>query len=259
MSATPRLPEDSPLARAQRAFAAHLRDPEACPPPADVEDRRMQVYRELVYANVESLLASNFPVLRGVLRDGDWHAMIRDFLAHHDARTPLFTQLATELLAHLDEDPAPLSEDVPFLRDLAEWEWIETDLLLGEDSETDADVDPHGDLLGGVPVLSPLVRWLRSDWPVHRIDADWRDRPPAQGVNCLVAQRGADDDVRFMEVTPVTLRLIELVSASPSERGRTHLSRLAEECGVTDANAFVEGGRHALEDLRRRGVIRGSR
>ena len=53
----------------QYAFAAHLRDPAAHPAPAGIEDRRLQIYRELFYNNVEGLLASNFPVIRRVLGD----------------------------------------------------------------------------------------------------------------------------------------------------------------------------------------------
>ena len=37
----------------QYAFAAHLRDPDANPAPPDIEDRRMKIYRELVYNNIE--------------------------------------------------------------------------------------------------------------------------------------------------------------------------------------------------------------
>ena len=257
MSATLRLPEDSALGRAQRAFAAHLRDPTTHSAPRDVEDRRMRIYRELVYANVESLLGSNFPVLRTVLRDEDWHALVRDFLARHDAKSPLFTQLATELLAYLESDVSPLSESVPFLSELARWEWLETELLLADEAPGPAKVDATGDLLAGVPVLSPLVRWLRATWPVHRIDADWRETPPSPQATGLVVHRDAIDAVHFMEVTPVTLRLIELLAETPTGRGRDHLERLAHERGIATPEAFFEGGLHALEDLRRRGVLLG--
>ena len=34
----------------QLRFTAHIRDPERIPPPADVDDRRMAVYRDLLYS-----------------------------------------------------------------------------------------------------------------------------------------------------------------------------------------------------------------
>ncbi len=35
----------------QRRFAAHLRDPATAPAPEGIEDRRLQVYRELFFDN----------------------------------------------------------------------------------------------------------------------------------------------------------------------------------------------------------------
>ncbi|HKX55116.1 MAG TPA: putative DNA-binding domain-containing protein, partial [Xanthomonadales bacterium] len=34
------------------AFAAHIRNPAVAPAPADVEDRRMQIYRDLFFNNI---------------------------------------------------------------------------------------------------------------------------------------------------------------------------------------------------------------
>ncbi|HPG27360.1 MAG TPA: putative DNA-binding domain-containing protein [Myxococcota bacterium] len=257
---TMRLPEDSSLARVQRAFAAHLRDPATCPPPADVAPRRMRVYRELVYANVESLLASNFPVLRSVLGDASWHAMVRDFLVRHAAKTPLFPRLALELLAYLDGERARLPEEPPYLRELARYEWLETELRLAEVEPDPTGVALDGDLLAGVPVLSPVVRWLRAEWPVHRVGAAFRPTTPPDQPSCLVVGRDPDLEVRFMEVTATTLRLLEGIAAAPEATGRAHLEQLARESGRDgDLPHFLEAGRRVLEELRARGVLLGAR
>jgi len=79
----PPMAEQPDFVRRQYEFAAHIRDPEAYPCPSDVEDRRMAIYRELFYNNIEGFLADNFPVLRQVLEDRHWHAIARDFLARH--------------------------------------------------------------------------------------------------------------------------------------------------------------------------------
>ena len=64
------VPETGATRAAQYAFAAHIRDPEHAPAPGDVEPRRMAVYTELFYNNIESLLAANFPVIRRLHDDG---------------------------------------------------------------------------------------------------------------------------------------------------------------------------------------------
>ncbi|MEQ8230225.1 MAG: putative DNA-binding domain-containing protein, partial [Gammaproteobacteria bacterium] len=64
----------------QHAFAGHLRDPARAPAPADVEPRRLEVYRGLVYRNVEGFMANAFPVLRRLFADARWHELVREFL-----------------------------------------------------------------------------------------------------------------------------------------------------------------------------------
>lgn len=252
-------PEASSLARAQHAFAAHLRDPERHAAPADVPDRRMQAYRELVHGNVESLVATNFPVLRSIHSDADWHARIRDFLAHHVAKTPLFTRLGLEWLDYLSGERARFANEPPYLLELARHEWLETELAICEEEALTIPVDPTADLVEDVPVLSPLVRWLRAEWPVHRISASWQPRERPERETCLVLCRDAEFEIRFMELTPQTLRLIELLAESPDATGRTLLERLARELGVADRSRFVETGRAALEALQQRAVLLGAR
>lgn len=164
----------------QYAFAAHLRDPEHCPAPADLEDRRVAIYRDLIFNNVESLLAGGFPVLHGLLSPDDWRAMVRDFLVRHRAHTPLFLELAQEFLDYLHRERGPRPEDPPFLLELAHYEWVELALLIAPDDPSSPDtpdsgpdlsgVDPNGDLLAGAPLVSPLAWSLAYRFPVHRIE-----------------------------------------------------------------------------------------
>jgi hypothetical protein len=69
--------------RRQYAFAANIRNPGNSPAPDDIEDRRMQIYRELFYNNVESFISGTFPVLRRIYSDADWHALVREYFSRH--------------------------------------------------------------------------------------------------------------------------------------------------------------------------------
>ena len=62
----------------QYAFTAYIRDPENNPRPDDVEERRLKIYRELFYNNVEDFLANAYPVLRKITSNAHWHTLIRD-------------------------------------------------------------------------------------------------------------------------------------------------------------------------------------
>ena len=47
----------------QDALAAHLRDPAGAPAPVGLDERRLAVYRALLFNNIAGLLAANVPVL----------------------------------------------------------------------------------------------------------------------------------------------------------------------------------------------------
>ena len=77
----------------QYEFTAHIRDPENNSIPHGIEDRRMQIYRELLYNNIEGFIADAFPVIRKIYSDENWHEMVRDFLSSHQCQTPYFLEI----------------------------------------------------------------------------------------------------------------------------------------------------------------------
>ena len=53
----------------QFALSNHLRDPHAHPAPPGIEERRLAIYRDLFFNNIEGLLAGNFRVDRITVAD----------------------------------------------------------------------------------------------------------------------------------------------------------------------------------------------
>jgi uncharacterized protein len=254
---------------AQYAFAAHLRDPAHCPAPDGIADRRMAVYRELIFSNVNELLAGAFPVLHGLLPPEGWRAMVRDFLVRHRARSPLFLELAQEFLDYLHRERGDWPDDPPFLLELAHYEWVELALLIAPDDPGSPDapdcgpdltgIDPNGDLLAGAPAVSPLAWSLAYRFPVHRIGpGDEPSEPPAEPTRLLV-YRDRTDRVQFMEVNAVTQRLIELLRADPGRSGRAALELIAAELAHPDPEQAIGFGAELLAELRARAVVLGSR
>jgi len=243
----------------QYAFAAHIRDPEGAPVPGDVEDRRMGIYRELFYNNVQDFMSNSFPVLRELYGNEQWHLMVRDYFARHRAHTPLFLQMPQEFLRYLEQERDRHPEDPPFLRELAHYEWVELALSIDTREIELAGVDPEGDLLHGVPVLSPLAWPLAYQYPVHRIGPDFRPQEPPQQPTYLVVYRDRDDDVGFLEINPVTARLLAQVSTGDAPTGDTALRQIARELQHPDPETVIRGGLDILQDLRSRDVILGVR
>ena len=51
------------------AMAQHVRDPAAHPGPPGIEARRLKIYSDLVYNNLDGLLAGGFPVIKDLMVD----------------------------------------------------------------------------------------------------------------------------------------------------------------------------------------------
>jgi hypothetical protein len=235
--------------RKQMAFAAHIRDPQAAPPPDGIEDRRMAIYRELFFNNLLKLLSGTFPVLTKLHTAEKWRSLVREFMIRHRASTPYFLKIPSEFLEFLQNEYEAGADDFPFLLELAHYEWAELELSVSEDSNAGQQVEPNGDLLDGRPVQSRLSRLYAYRFPVHRISTDFIPDSPGEQPTYLVIYRKADDRLGFMELNPVTARLLELIGDNRDRSGRELLEHLAGELSYPDTAALLQHGKVAMQEM----------
>lgn len=240
----------------QRRFTAHMRDPDGAPAPEAVEDRRLKIYRGLLFRNVEGFLSNYFPVLKRILGDAAWQALAREYFARHRAATPYFPKMAREFVHYLDGRPLAPGEP-PFMRELAYYEWLEAEVLIDVQMLPESGLDPDGDLLAGVPVANPVMRVEAFTWPVHRLSPDYRPKSPPAEPTFLAVYRNSDDRVRFMHLNPVSARLLSLVLERRGRTGTDCLRQIAGELEHPDPGVVVEGGRAAFAQMRTAEVVIG--
>lgn len=240
----------------QMAFAAHLRDPEGTPPPADIEDRRLQIYRDLFLGNVSSLLASSFPVLRQHYTEAGWKGLARRFLIQHRSQTPLFLEVPQEFIAFLEQGGAD-ADDPPYVIELAHYEWVELALSVAEEDIDWSVVDQDSSPLDGAIALSPLAWALSYHYPVHRISAKFRPETQPAAPTHLIVYRNAEDQVGFIEANPVTARLLDRIKQSPNDTGRDHCLAIAAELNHPNPDTVVSGGADTLQQLKSMGIVLG--
>ena len=189
----------------QRAFTARIRDPKTNPRPEGAPARRMKVYEDLLWNNLEGFLLSCFPVCRKILGKRRWQRLARAFFRDHVCRTPYFRQIPEEFLRFL-QDEWQRPDDYPeFLAELAHYEWVELEL---DTSNADAQLPPHvadGDLLAGRPLLNPVMRVLAYSWPVHRLSPRYQPDDPGAAPTFILAFRDAALNVRKMRITSGSL------------------------------------------------------
>lgn len=242
----------------QYEFAAHIRDPEKNPRPEDVEERRMKIYTELFYNNVEDFIANTFPVLREITNDNDWHEMIRDYFSNHQSTTPLFPEMPREFMKYLEEERTNPG-DPAFTNELAHYEWVELALMMS-DLDKDIDwntIDKQGDLLEAKPVLSPLAWSLSYQYPVQQIGPDFLPEEPLEQPVHLLVYRDSNDKVHFMELNPVTAHMINMLN-STELTGKQILEEIAEQLQHPQPEVVIQGGIQILNDLKHRDVILGA-
>ena len=280
------------LAQQQAMFAAHLRDPQhhAAPP---VAEERIAVYRELFFNNVRDLLAGNFPVLRRLLGRERWERLIRQFYRDHRSATPLFPELGREFLDWLAQQEAEMSEEAAsasddafpsrgtsiagkpapttapdgdtatsagwpaFMLELVHYEWIELALALDETDLSQLAFDPHGDLLHGTPLVSPLAWPLAYRFPVHRIGPDFQPEATPDTPTFLLIRRDAQHAIHFHEIDALGhALLLALHDNCGAASGLALIEQLIAD--QPDAATMRQQAHERLTSLHRRGAILGT-
>jgi hypothetical protein len=242
----------------QYRFTGYLRDPQHAPPLPGIEQRRLDLYAELVFNNVEELLAANFPVIRSLHEDAAWNALVRGFLAEHRASTPLFLEIGREFQRYLQARQERGAGDAPCLLELAHYEWAELALSIDESELSAVPHDPHGDPLHGVPVVSPLAWCFGYRFPVHTIRPDFRPDEAPEQPTLLLLVRDRRDGVSFIEINPLTALLLERLQDNRTQSGLECLRTLLAETGNADDAALLDGGAAVLRELQQREALLGT-
>ncbi len=240
------------LQQVQRAMGRYLRNPLQEPAPEGIEPRRLAIYRELVYNNIEGFISSGFPVLRSLHDDAHWHTLVQTFIAKHRCHTPYFLQISQEFLRFLMESYEPDPRDFPFLQELAHYEWLELYL-----DTLEQDLPPavaHGCVLTDPLLVSPLMVAAAYHFPVHEIGPGNVVQTPSAQPNYLLVYRKRSDEVCFMKANQATVRLLDILAQNAPQTGAQVLDLIAKELGI-DERASTAFGRDLLERLLAEDVV----
>lgn len=217
----------------------------------------MKVYNELLYNNLEGFLLACFPVLRQVLGKRKWSKLVRDFFAAHRCHTPFFRQIPDEFVHYLKNERGERAEDPAFLQDLAHYEWVELMLSVSSKEIDFSQIDPDGDLMGGRPALNPLLSLQSYAYPVHRISPRFKPAPEQKEETHFAILRNQADEVKFILLNPVSMRLLLLLQTTALS-GEAALLQIATELKHPNPGVVLAGGRDILLSLSQSEVILGA-
>jgi len=235
----------------QKQLADHLRDPKSNTAPVNIEERRLQIYRDLIYKNIEGFISGGFPILRTLYSDSDWQELVRNFIRTHQSESPYFLEVSQEFLRYLQEEHTLRDCDPGFMLELAHYEWVELALDVSQESIPSERPDlADGELLRRLPSVSPLAWCLSYQYPVHLVGEAYQPEQPPEQPTFLIVYRNRADDVGFMASNAMTVRLLNLLAAAGKDSsGEQVLLQLAGEMNHPDPKNLVEMGHQLLQQL----------
>jgi hypothetical protein len=237
----------------QREFAAYIRNPEANPAPADVAEQRMAMYRELFFNNIENFLSSNFPVIRKLLDDQQWQALAQDFFVNHACESPYFSEIPEEFIDFLQQERSH-PDDFPFLVELAHYEWVEMALSIAKE-ELVVNSLPIADLSTKSLQVSPLAWPLAYQYQVHKIAPNFLPLTPPESATFLIVYRDLHYEVGFLEITPMTYRLLAIIQEQPTAVASEVLAQIIAEMQHPQPQLIIDGGLQILNGLAEKNII----
>ena len=250
------MPETQPnFQRKQSEFSAYIRDPQNSPAPADVKKPRMQMYRELFFNNINSFLSTNFPVLREIIDDREWKNLVQDFFSRHPCKTPYFTEIPEEFIDYLQNERDSNPQDPPFMLQLAHYEWVEMALSISKDELPAKDEAFITDPLAYKISLSPLAWPLAYDFPVQQISPEFQPIEKQNLPTYLVVHRNRDLNVKFIEITPLTYRLLQIIQENQAISAIACLDKIIPETPHLNQDVVINGGTEILKNLAQQEII----
>lgn len=241
----------------QQTFTQHMRDPIANPAPEGIEDRRMAIYRRLLFGNISGFMENSFPVLYKILGDEQWEKLIRDYFIHHKAHTPYFPKMPQEFVQYIQTE-RDTENDYPFIAELAHYEWMGMALKFDSREISLENINQQGEFENGIPMANPVMNLLSYQYPVQTISPKFIPESTPEQATYLVVFRDVSDVVGYMELNPVSARLLDLIINNEERSGLQLLQQIAEELQHPNPDVVIQGGQQTLEQMRQKGILLGT-
>lgn len=243
----------------QRQFTHYLRNPSCAPLPTGTDLREMRFYARSYRRKLRHLLETRWPTLAETLGRDMLSSLIDDYVRLPRESVGGKSTLEEAFVQYLEEE-SPRRGLPPFMPELANFSMVAT-LVTGSPREIeDDDLDRDGDLLGRVPVFSPLAELLTYEWPVHRIGADFLPKTkPAQATRLIVYRdrRGHGGWIELNQwAAEIALQVKDNVIA---KTGAEILVDSRNNNPLLDRHSLMREGAVILKALQRRDIIIGVR
>lgn len=238
----------------QAQFMAHIKDPDHIVPPSNIEPRRMAIYSELFFNNIEGFIASAFPVLKSLYDEDDWLVLVRKFFIEHNCKTPYFLEISQEFIEYLSHQYQMTTHDPIFMLELAHYEWVELDISIRDEDELYTNFDP--DDLDITPLsLSHLAWSLSYQFPVHTISPENQPQSVPEEPSYIIVFRDLEDEVGFIAINGMTALMLQIINENPNIKFEALCEALQSQVQSLSLDIIKQGAVSILSALIEQGVL----
>jgi hypothetical protein len=227
----------------QHAFMAHIKNPTCNARPNDVSARRMKIYNELFFNNIEGFVSSAFPVLKSLYEKDTWLAIVRQFFVQHDCESPYFLEISKEFLVFLQHSYQITEQDPVFMLDLAHYEWVELDVAVYQSTDDYCDITDWG----SQPLyFRDTARNLSYTFPVHQISQEFIPDRASEQPHYFVVYRDVDEEVAFISSNPMTALLLNQLEQNPGITLASLVEKIAKQLPQFSYEQLSAGAQQTL-------------
>ena len=238
----------------QNEFMAYIREPNKQPCPTDVEDRRMAIYRDLFFNNINGFVSSAFPVLKTLYSDQQWLLLVREFFSEHDCQSPYFLDIGEEFITYLMTSYVPRESDPVFMLALAHYEWIELDVSVMKADSRELPLSTNK-LTHSPLYLSKTARNLSYDYPVQHISEEFQPQQPSEQPYFFVVYRDESDEVQFLATNAMTAMLLSIIENEAGSTFEQVCQQVSENAPQFNLEQITQGALSTLTAMAQRQII----
>lgn len=217
-----------------------------------VEQRRLKIYQELFFNNVEGFCSTAFPVFKSLLGEQQWKNLIAEFFVKHECETPHFVEISQEFLAYIAENKQE-ALPYPYMIELAHYEWVELASSVASD-EVSTNGQEIADIMACQFQVPESTYPLSYQYPVHAISEENKEEVEAEPTNLLV-YRDADFDVQFVLTDQISVIALQLLDQLPEPTGNAVVEVLTSQNPNLSAQTLTPHLSKALSHFAKIGAI----
>lgn len=171
-------------------------------------DKRLMIYKDLTFNNIEDTLSKAFPITKTLIEES-WENITYKFIKNYPIKTPYLWEVPKDFLEFFKKENFQEKRKLPFLDELLEYEWLEIDIF-----NTDIPQDVSEFSWSKRFFLSSSCVIKTFSYPVHRIGSLSPEDIIKQKSNyfLIIYNNYEDMEVSYIQLTEFLFDIVSNIS-----------------------------------------------